>query len=379
MLVGSTLLIAAKLQASALGAGSSPLAVLSAVAVLGLVSLGAPVHVGDIGVSVLPLGALAIICGAIAWAAAKSARRAEAARIEDGARLGAMVGLLFAALCWMSALVFRFEGNVPVAVDGLRAAAMGLVWGVAFGAAGGATAVQAPSALLRRAGSWVSRRSSIAHGGVRTAAAMVVRAALATGVVLVVWCVATRLGGASNPLDALGRVVHLIAFAPNAAVTSFALSVGAPVEAGVGAGLAAGDNTLASYSISDWGAGPAPWYVLVLLLIPALSCFWGAMAARHKLPEERDWRGVIGIAALVFATLVAALAWLGEIRVGAALLESKDAGFARVRVEPGATFVFSLIWSAMAGGVGWAAAGKRESAKLRPNRSSGRETAANRG
>ena len=66
LVVGAALLVAAKLQFSALGSGFNPLSVVTAMTILGLSALGAPLHIGPIEVVTLPLGALAIFGTAFA-------------------------------------------------------------------------------------------------------------------------------------------------------------------------------------------------------------------------------------------------------------------------------------------------------------------------
>ncbi len=108
--LGALLLVAAKLQYPGFGAGANPIEVLSAIVILGLAILRVPIHVDQLVVSVLPLGALLAAGFGIAWATSVTLRSADERRLL----LGLSVGVPFGILCWLAALVFRFGGRSDV-------------------------------------------------------------------------------------------------------------------------------------------------------------------------------------------------------------------------------------------------------------------------
>ena len=73
---GAVLLLAAKLQSPAFGASADPLDVFTAVVILGLGSIRAPVHLGGLVFTLLPLGAATVIAVGVVWATRTSFRAA---------------------------------------------------------------------------------------------------------------------------------------------------------------------------------------------------------------------------------------------------------------------------------------------------------------
>ena len=146
--------------------------------------------------------------------------------------------------------------------------------------------------------------------------------------------------------DAAAAFVYLIAFAPNVIVSLTALGMGAPVYIGArvtvaGAGVGQIDRV--------WLFGDAPGYVFLLVLIPLVACSLAGFWARRASDSE-EVVPVIGMFAGIFAVTLGLLAWLGEARLGAALL---GRGLARLDVNALATMLFAFAWAAIAGLGGW--------------------------
>lgn len=344
--LGALLLVAAKLQFSGFGAGANPVEVLSAITILSLAILRVPVHVDDLVVSVLPLGALLAAGIGIAWATSVTFRGR-----TPGVWAGASVGLPFAAICWLAALVFRFDGKSAVFSGAWGALFWGLVWGSAFGALGALRAGR-PKRNLR---SFVAGTgdSGVLSRGATAAAIGLTSASVMAAATILLWIIVALIRGVPGPRfgagDAAAAFVYLLAFAPNVIVSLTALGLGAPVY--IGARV-----TVAGAGVGDidrvWLFGDAPGYLYLLILIPLLACSLAGFWARGVSKRE-DAVPVIACFAGIFAVTLALLAWLGEARLGAALL---GRGLARLDVNAFATLVLGFVWAAVAGFGGWSLA-----------------------
>jgi hypothetical protein len=354
---GAVLVVAAKLGHPRLGAGANPISVLTAVVILTLGSLGSPITIGAVEVRALPLGALAVVGWAIAWATAQIV----AARGVSGSRAaaleGAKTGIPFALLSWVAALVFRYRSPVtPVAAGAGEALAAGVAWGCLFGALGGWAAVgpagRRATDLLER----LRRRSQAAYEGVAAGAVMLLVASLAAAAAVGLWALLSLVAGATpRPPSAGGIVAGLIfvvAFLPNLAASLLALALGASVEVGARVylqGRALGP--VRQFSLIDWGGAATPWYVWAFVLIPTFACLLGGFAARRNSVAPTRVPEVLGAAAAAFALPLAAVAALSPARLGAGLLFRR--GFAHVAPDAWATLFWALLWAAVVGFVGW--------------------------
>jgi hypothetical protein len=344
--LGALLLVAAKLQFSGFGAGANPVEILSAITILSLAILRVPVHVDDLVVSVLPLGALLAAGIGIAWATSVTFRGR-----TPSVWAGASVGLPFAAICWLAALVFRFDGESAVFSGAWGALFWGLVWGSAFGALG-ALRADRPKRDLRSFVTGAGNTGAFSRGA--TAAAIgLTSASVMAGATILLWIIVALIRGAPGPRfgagDAAAAFVYLLAFAPNVIVSLTALGLGAPVY--IGARV-----TVAGAGVGDidrvWLFGAAPGYLYLLVLIPLLACSLAGFWARGASKRE-DAMPVLAWFAGIFAVTLALLAWLGEARLGAALL---GRGLARLDVNAFATLVLGFVWAAVAGFGGWSLA-----------------------
>ena len=341
--LGAVLLIAAKLQYPGFGAGANPVEILTAISILGLAVMRVPIHVEDLVVSVLPLGALLAAGVGIAWATSVTLRGNNRRVLR-----GAAVGVPFALVCWIAALVFRFGGKGEVFAGAWGAFFWALIWGSVFGALGSLRGTHVRRTV------WAAVTEARGTGVVRrglTAAFIALATAAAVGaVVTLLWLTVALLRGAPGPRfgggDAAAAFVYLLAFAPNVFVTLTSLGMGAPVY--IGARV-----TVAGSAVGDvdrvWLFGEAPGYAGFLILIPLLACSLAGFWARRS-SERKDMVAVLGTFAVSFALSMALLAWLGEARLGGSLLGK---GLARLDVNAPATFLAALVWAAVAGLGGW--------------------------
>jgi hypothetical protein len=351
---GAILLLAAKFQSTTFGAGADPFNVFTAVVILGLGSIRVPVHLGDLVFTLLPLGALAVIAAGIVWATRSSLRREQVP--EPPAREGLKVGVPFALICWLFALVFRFRDPPAIVHAGaIGALLLGGLWGSLFGVLGAATLVKSPVTLVREGMSWLGSRSGILRAGVQAGGVMLGLGSLMAAAVLLLWIIVGLARGAQprsfDGGDALSALIYLAAFAPNVLVAILSLSVGAPIE--VGAQVTFGGRLVGAiedYSIFGWGGDPAPVWVFLLLVIPLLACMGGGFWLRGR-GERTERERSVAAAAATFGVALFLLALLGEARLGAALVRNRGVGL--VAPNPWLVGILSFAWAAIAGLAGW--------------------------
>ncbi len=342
--LGALLLVAAKLQYPAFGAGANPIEVLSSITILGLAILRVPVHVDDLVVAALPLGALLAAGAGVAWATSVTARGRGPRTLRDGAA----VGVPFALICFIAALVFRFGGDSEVYAGAPSALFWGLVWGAAFGMLG--VAIRSGDRLRPWRAVTELGRGGLVKRAIAAAIIALAAVAVLAGAAMLLWVIVALVRGAPGPRfgagDALAAFLYLLAFAPNVVVTLAALGMGAPVYVGARVTVAGAD---VGEIDRIWLFGEAPGYAGFLMLIPALACSLAGFALR-RLSGSSSFPKELPLFAAIFATALALLAWLGEARLGASLL---GRGFARLDVNAGATLGLAFLWALAAGYVGW--------------------------
>ena len=184
---------------------------------------------------------------------------------------------------------------------------------------------------------------------------------LMAAAVLLLWIIVGLARGAQprsfDAGDALSALIYLVAFAPNVLVAILSLSVGAPIE--VGAQITFGGRLVGAiedYSIFGWAGGPAPAWVFLLLVIPLLACIAGGVWLRGRGEERSEGERMerersIALAAATFGVALFLLAFLGEARLGAALVRNRGVGL--VAPNPWFVGVLSFVWAAAAGLSGW--------------------------
>jgi hypothetical protein len=344
--LGAVFLLALKLQYPNLGAGADMVETLSSIVILALATLRAPIHLGDLTFTVLPLGALLAVFFVVRWACRLTIPSAPPRR-------GLVVGALFGAIALIAALVFRFRFDPdPIYAGALGSAVAGSVWVGLFSALAFAGQRESLRTVARRRlGDLRERRPSISEG-VRAAAVMLGLAFLLSSAAGLVWVIFSLLsGGGPHDLDGgdfVAALVYVVAFAPNLVVTVVALSLGAPVE--VGAGLTVNGRLrggLEQWSVVTGGIDAS----ILLLLVPLVACAAGGYWTRRN--SERPERVVrtLASAALSFASVIAVLGWLGEARLGVQLASSR--GFGVIAPRASVVFLLALLWAAGAGYLGW--------------------------
>jgi hypothetical protein len=355
--VGAGLLLAAKLQFPQLGSGFNPLSIVTAMTVLGLAALGAPLHVGEVEISALPLGALALF--GVAFTGAVRLSRLPRPGADDvlGVRRGLRVGACFGLLCGIAAAVFRFRGGPdPVGVESGPALLLGFLWGSLFAVLGGWTATEGSKAELGgRVRAWRTK-SQIATESAAFAAVTSALALTLSAAAVLVWILAALASGSVPPgfgvRQGVAAVILLVAFAPNVSVSMLALALGSPVEVGGRISIAGREfGRLVEYSLQRWGPGDPPWYAFGLLLIPALACFLAGWVAHRNAQDRGAVLEVVGLGALMFALAILVLGSLGDASLGAGLLGRR--GIARVAPDAPIAAVLACGWAAALGFAGW--------------------------
>lgn len=349
--IGALLLVAAKLQFPAFGAGADPIEILTAITILGLAVLRAPIHFGNLLVTTLPFGALVAAGAGIAWATRLATKDRGGPTTTERALAGARVGIPFALICWLAALVFRFRGGDEVFAGAWGALFWGGVWGAAFGALGSAATGAGRIIRLREmvlAPSEGPVRRGIAAGVVMLTSAAVL-AAVATLIGIIVALVRGAPRADFGAGDAGAAVVYLLAFAPNVLVAMTALGLGSAVDVGARVTVAGGKlGSLRELSYFSWGGDGAPGAAYLLVLVPLAATVLGGFYARRR--GEESPAVVLGVAAATFAIVLFVIALLGDARLGGGLA---GRGVAHVSVHAFRTLLMAGVWGAIGGFAGW--------------------------
>lgn len=350
--MGGVFVVAVKLQFRDLGSGADPVEMLTSLVILGLAALRVPVHVGDITLTVLPLGALVVTALIVRWACMSTIGSAPPRR-------GALVGLFFGVIATVAALIFRFRfERDPIYAGAPGAFVMGTLWVSAFAALALGTRKAGVRDLLRTKAARLSERRPSVFEGTRAGLLMLGLASVLAAAAALLWAIVVLLGDGGPNYRDLAQVIaalfYLVAFAPNLIVVVISLGLGAPLE--IGAGLTVGGrvrDNLREISIFDGSPDP----MLLLLLIPLAACLAGGFWSRRHSAEPRRAFRVLMVAALVFAGVLAILGALGDVRLGAQL--TPERGFGVVAPRAGIVFLLGLLWAGGVGYVGWTIAERR--------------------
>lgn len=341
---GAALLLAGKLQFESLGAGAGPLEVIRAIGLVALACLGATIELGDLPLFALPLGVMAVV----AFAGLRAIRDIGSER-QDSLGDALKVGLVFAAMCGVASLVFRFGGDVPIEAEVTDAIGLGFVWSSAIAAGSVALGSERAKQSLRElpeGPAW--------DGG--ALAGHVARLATYGAVVALLFLVIARL--ASDPLprwfgiqQSFAALVYLAAFLPNILVALTALGFGATLR--IGAQVGAGGELigpLREHSLLEWGRGDPPVALFLLALLPlGLSLaagFWGAR--RHA--DARPLASTIAVGAALCGVGMGVLSGLSEARLGAGLVREQGVGL--VAVDPTEAALLTTLWLVLGGAAG---------------------------
>lgn len=353
----SVLVAAAKLHHEGLGAGADTVATISALFIAALGLLRSPVNVGDLTISALPLGALALALWGLAWATARAIRRNRPDGSREALLYGAKVAAPFAIICWAAALVFRIrEEPTPVGAEALPALLLGAIWGLVAGIAAGFMASSSARGMAATAREWLRARHNSVYEGATAGGVMLLASFGLAAAAVLLWIIVALLtgrpAGEFGGREAIAGAIYLIAFAPNVITSAIALGLGAPIE--VGAQVSAGGQMvgeLRTISLWDWAGGATPWYVALLMLVPLLACSLGGFAARRHTRAERKVLEVLVVAAATYGIVLFELAALSEARLGAGLVT--QTGFARLAPDPTLVLLLASLWALGAGFLGW--------------------------
>ena len=350
--VAAVLLLAPKLQYPSFAKGADPVDIFTGMVMVSLGMLRAPIHIGGLTVVALPLGALAAVALAIAWATTSvfESRRPDGAAMWPAA---ARVATVFALIAWLLALVFRFRGDEPAWAGAWGALLWGFVWSFLFAGLGLARGKEGWRTSLIRAAAAIQVRFNSFGQGITGGAIMLVTASGAALAALLLWII-TGLAreapyGGFGVGDAASAVLYLAAFLPNVIVALIAFSMGSTVYRGAQVGIGGRKiGGLEEISLLQWPAG-IPWFAFLLLLIPVCACLVGGYwIGRRAAPGSL--RRTLITSALTFSLVLAFLGWLGEARVGAGLIAQR--GFARVAISPLMTFLWGVLWAMICGWLG---------------------------
>ena len=355
--VGAVFVGVLKVYEPGFGVGRSVGWVVVRIVIAGLASLGIPIQHGAAEGAVLPLGALVAVGWVAVWAArnivGKSPVRTTVERAVDGARMG----VPFAVMIFVAALLFRIRDSGDVGADPILALLLGCLWGCLFGAIGGVLAHRRAGELLLEAvgedsGSWME--------GLRSAGVMVTVAATLAGAGVMLFVLVKLVSGdlSLSPGDVLALVFLLVMFAPNIVAGTVAFSAGAPVVF-----IARSFGVGVHSSVTLLGGSDPSWYLFPFLVVPVCACFFGGYMARKRNVDPARSVEVTAIGASGFAIAVGVMSYLGGIGLGRVFL---GAGSLLVlRANSFAALLLSFLWGIAGGVAGWKLAERREAAAER--------------
>jgi hypothetical protein len=349
---GSLLVMGAKFQYPSVGSGASAFSGLEVIVMSGLAVLGAPVGIGGLSLAAIPLGALFFVGWAIVWATKRRSLDAGPGDARTAVVAGAKAGVPLALMCLVAALLFRIpEKPSPIEVNPFAALLVGAFWGMVFGALGGWLAAVDFRGRAREVGSKLADRSRLLYEGVVAGVLMLATTFVLAAVFTLVWVIYVLARGPAGFGwgEAFAALIYMVAFAPNVVISVIALSLGAPVE--VGAQITVDGRVSGPLADVSLFSGHLPWFAFFLLLIPLIACSVGGYSARRTTEISKQGVGVLGLAALVYAFVLADLSVLADARLGAGLVRNR--GFALIAPKPIFVFILALAWVAVVGFVGW--------------------------
>jgi hypothetical protein len=352
MALGSVLVLGAKLQYPSVGAAAGVFSGFEVIVMAGLAVLGAPIAIGNLSLSAVPLGALAIVGWAIVWATRKRTQEAGQGDVRSAVVAGAKIAVPLGAMCFLAALLFRIgEEPSPISVNPVAALFVGAMWGGVSGALGGyLAAVDVRKRATEIVGRIAGRSRVVAEGAVSGALMLTITFVLGA-IFTLLWVVVILARGPDGFGwgEALASLIYMVSFGPNMVVSVIAVSLGAPVE--VGAQVTVGGNVVGPLRDVSLFSGDLSWVSFGLILVPLVACFAGGYSARLTTKIPKQGAGILGIAVLTFSSVLAALAMLADARLGAGLVRSR--GFALIAPNAALVFLTALAWAAVVGYVGW--------------------------
>lgn len=349
--LGALIVLLAKLLEPGFGTGENPLWVVTRIVLAALWTIGVAIDRAGAGNAVLPLGLLMLVGWIAVAAARRSAEQSGAATPRERVLEGMKMGPPLAVMCFLSAVLFRIRDGVEVGADPGAALIVPLLWGVAFGALGGALSGTSPGRLLAAAGEHLERARAGMRVGVWGGALMLLATFVAAAGVVLLFLLANVVAGGGAPLslaEVFVFLVVLVAFLPNAVIGAAAFATGAPLEFLARTIDGAGAERRASLILGGEGARG---YAYVLLLIPAAACFLGGYAARRRAGKMPQPWVVLAAAASTYAGGLWLLTMLAGVRISQAFIGSGN--FLVVAADPWATLLLAALWALVFGFAGW--------------------------
>lgn len=344
--LGALLLIVVKLQYPRLGAGADPVEVLTSVVILSLALLRTPVHLGDVTLTMLPLGALLVVALIVRWAC-------RSMLTSFAPRQALWIASPFAAIAAFAALIFRHRLEPdPIFAGAPSAFFFGGLWTGLFAVWFSLTSGERTSAFIRRALVDLRGQKPKTWETIVTAGIMLGGTAILATAGALLWLIVTLLrGGGPQELDVgdlVAAAIYVAAFAPNLVVGAAALSLGAPLQVGAAVtveGRVRGNLQELSVVPAE-GIAPTVLLVVVPLIAAATAGYWASRNCGASKPLSLLLRS-----SLTFAATLTLLAWLGEARLGARL--AADRGVAVVAPDAASVFVLAVMWGFIASLLGW--------------------------
>ena len=352
--MGALVVAAAAIGSGGFGPGIDALDTLSLVVLFGLSIMGVTLefsNLGPVGPSfgMIWLGGLLIFGFALSWATARAVDRRGHDDPKGSMIEGAKVAIPFALYCLLAALLFKITDVGTLGASAPQALFIGLFWGVLFGALGGLRAREPLSAIWRRLLESVKAKRRSAYEGLASAGVMLGTTALASAAAFLLMIIIALARGDSLDGLTLGSVVAalivLILTLPNVLSLIAAVSLGAPLSGFAGS---LGEN--ANISIIGFGGRTSGTLVLLLLLIPLVSCTLGGFSAYRQSLDRSKMVDILVTAACVYAGTLAVLALLNGFSFASGV-EGVNIGVVSTNFLLVA--LLGLAWAALFGFAGW--------------------------
>jgi hypothetical protein len=352
--LGALVVAAAAIGSGGFGPGIDALDTLSLVVLFGLSIMGVTLEFSNLGpvgpsFSMIWLGGLLIFGFALSWATARAVDRRGHDDPKGSMIEGAKVAIPFALYCLLAALLFKITDVGTLGASAPQALFIGLFWGVLFGALGGLRAREPLSAIWRRLLESVKSKRRSAYEGLASAGVMLGTTALASAAAFLLMIIIALARGDSLDGLTLGSVVAalivLILTLPNVLSLIAAVSLGAPLSGFAGA---LGENE--NISIIGFGGRTSGTIVLLLLLIPLVSCTLGGFSAYRQSLDRSKMVDILVTAACVYAGSLAVLALLNGFSFASGV-EGVNIGVVATNFLLVA--LLGLVWAALFGFAGW--------------------------
>ncbi|MGH2752492.1 MAG: hypothetical protein ACRDK3_16725 [Actinomycetota bacterium] len=358
--LGAVIVAAGAIGSPGFGTGIDALYVLSLVVLFALSILGVSLEFGfDAGFggegaafSMVWLGALVVFGYALSWATARAVADRDAPTPRAQMIEGAKVAVPFSLYCLLAALLFKISsGGSTLGASAPQALFFGLFWAAIFGAIGGLRSGGSLVTIWGRFLDAVKAKRRSVYEGVASGGVMLGTTGLAAAAAwLLIIIVALARGDSLDGLTVGGVVASLVLLTltlPNILSLIASLALGAPLS-GFGAVGLGGDESI---SIIGFGGRTAGGLVLLLLLIPLLSCLLGGFSAYRQSIDRSKLIQVLACAATTYAGTLALLSLLNRASFDA-LVPPLDVA-SSVSANFFAVALLGSLWAGVFGFAGW--------------------------